>query len=76
MKWNSINHDYLKNKMNDLGFSESAIEMVHSFINNRQQKDLVKKTESEWISYYQGVPQGTSLGHLIFNLYINDLNKI
>ena len=43
MKWNSINHDYLKDKMNDLGFSESAFEMVHSFINNRQQKTLVKK---------------------------------
>ena len=49
--------------------------MIHSFINNRQQKTAVKNTETNWILLHQGLPQGTFLGHLIFNLYINDLNK-
>ena len=33
--FDSINHEYLKNTLNDLGFSESAIKMIHSFINKR-----------------------------------------
>ena len=31
--------------------------------------------ESEWIELNQGVLQGTILGHLLFNMYVNDLNK-
>ena len=36
--FDSINHEHLKIKLKDLDFSESAIEMTYSFINNRQQK--------------------------------------
>ena len=42
----SFTHEHLKNKLTDLGFFESAIEMIHSFTNKRQQKTVVNKTES------------------------------
>ena len=49
--------------------------MIISFITNRSQKIIVNNTESDWFESEQGVPQGTFLGFLICNLYINDLNE-
>ena len=59
--FDSITHDHLKTALKDLGFFELAINMIHSFMSNRQEKIVVNNTESDWILFQQGVPQGIIL---------------
>ena len=45
-------------------------------MSERTQRIVLNGIESDWINLKRRVPQGTILGPLIFNIYVNDLAKI
>lgn len=70
--FDSINHKILIKKLYKYGIRGYILEWIESYLDNRSQITYHKSYSSKILKIKQGIPQGSILSSLLFNVFIND----
>ena len=71
--FDSVNHDLLLNKLVQLNIDST---WLASYLHDRTHSVKIDEIISEVKSNLYGVPQGSILGSILFNIFIDDIPKI
>ena len=65
-------HELLIVNLEAYGFKRSLI-LIYNYLSNRKQRVKINDSFSPWSEILFGVPQGSILGILVFNIFICDM---
>ena len=60
-------------KLTAYGFEDSATSLISDYPSKRYQRVKIGSVFSSYLEILRGVPEGSILGPILFNIFINDL---
>ena len=71
--FDTVNHEILIKKLQKLGFIGKLLEILRNFLENRKQCTSVNGYVSNQENVICGIPQGSTVGPLMYIIYVNDI---
>ena len=66
-------HDLIIAKLHAYGFDKASLRLMHSYLTDRYQRVKINNSYSLWSLIKHGVPQGSILGPILFNIFLCDM---
>ena len=71
-----VNHAGIVYKLQEIGIGGSVLNILQEYLTKRSQTVMVDGQASQRVDVVSGVPQGSVLGPLMYNIYTRDLTDI